>query len=260
MPQAIKHDLEMRDRGLVVILPECQGADLETLPAFLWKMFPTMEARVSIERGTPVTRGNGLPASALIGVDGTLLWSGHPSSGAKQIDELTEVELKKMSTGWGATPEAKKARQQLYGKRNLAEAKKQIDALADDNNEKVGLQQELATAFTWRKKAVQHLRDEGRLAEAKTMATALKKTASGVADWDAEVATLVAAFDGPEGQSELTQAKKVDGLLARVRDKKMKIADAIKPMRAIAKAAAGTKAGERAEKLAAAFEAAPSAK
>jgi hypothetical protein len=253
VPQAIKHDLEMRERGLVVILPECQGAALETLPAFLWQHFPTLQARVSIEHGTPVTRGRGIPWSALIGVDGKLLWSGSPSSGAKQVAALLETELKKVASGWGATPEAKKARAQLHGKRNLAEAKKVIDALADDNQEKAALQQELTAAFQWRIDGVKLLRDEGRFVEAKAAAAAAKKAVTGVAEWEAQVTPLVAAFESPEDQKELTYAKKIDGVLAGIRDKKTKVADAIKPLRAIAKSAAGTKAGERAEKLADAF-------
>lgn len=255
MPQAIKHDLELRERGLVVILPECQGSDMETLPAFMWKTFPNNQARVCVESGTPVVRGRGIPYSALIGVDGKLLWAGSPSGGGKQLEELLEAELKKVASGWGGTADAKRARAQIYGKRNFAEAKKIIDGLTDNDGDKAALQQELGTAFAWRVRAVAALRDEGRPVEAKAMALALKKSVTGVADWDAQVAPLVAAFDSPEDQKEMAPAKKIEAVLAGVRDKKTKLADAIKPMRAIAKSAAGTKAGARAEKLAAAFDA-----
>jgi hypothetical protein len=213
-----------------------------------------LEARVTAGGNVPIVRGRGIPYTALIGVDGVLRWAGSPSGGTKELDGLIDAELKKVAQGWGATPEAKKARAQLYGKRNLTEARKLIEAMADDDGEKATLQQELAAAFAWRANAVQHLRAEGRLADAKEMAQALKKAVAGSTEWEQQTAPLLAAFDAPEDQKELALAKKIDGVLAGLRGKKVKLADAVKPMRAIAKTGAGTKAGDRAELLAAAFE------
>lgn len=246
----------MRDRGLVVVLPEVQGATLDSLPAFLWKTFPKLEARVTRGGGVPIVMGRGIPYSALIGVDGTLLWAGHPSSGGKERDALIESELKKVATGWGDTPAARKARAQIYGKQNLAEAKKLIDALPEASaQERTELQQELATAYAWRVRTVKALRDEARFVEAKDAAQALKKSVAGLPEWEAEVTPLLAAFDTPEDQKEMTIAKKIEAQLRAVRAKKTKLADASRRMRAIAKSGAGTAAGARAEQLANAFDA-----
>lgn len=256
MPQAIEHDLEMRDRGLVVVLPEMQGATMESLPAFLWKTFPKLEARVVRGGGVPIVMGRGIPYSALIGVDGTLLWAGHPSSGGKDRDALIESELRKVATGWGDTPAARKARAQIYGKRDLAEAKKLIDALPEASApERADLQQELATAYAWRVRMVKALRDEARFLEAKAAAQALRKMVAGLPEWEAEVAPLLAAFDTPEDQTELTTSRRIETLLRAVRAKKMKLPEAGRGLRAIAKKGAGTAAGARAEQLANAFDA-----
>ena len=255
MPQAIEHDLEMRDRGLVVVLPEVQGATMESLPAFLWKTFPKLEARVVRGGGVPIVMGRGIPYSALIGVDGTLLWAGHPSSGGKDRDALIETELRKVATGWGDTPAARKARAQIYGKQDLAEAKKLIDALPETSaQERADLQQELATAYAWRVRSVQTLRDEARFLEARSAAQALQKSVAGLPEWEAEVAPLLAAFDTPEDQKELTIAKRIETLLRAVRAKRTKPPAASRRLRAIAKSGAGTAAGARAEQLANAFD------
>ncbi|HLU37746.1 MAG TPA: hypothetical protein VK081_00070, partial [Planctomycetota bacterium] len=177
----------------------------------------------------------------------------HPTGGTKELDELIEAELKKVAQGWGDSPEVRKARAQLYGKRNLAAARKQIEALPD-GEDKDALQRELTTAFSWRVKAVQALRDEGRFAEARETAQALKKAVAGVSDWEQQAATLLAEFDQPDLQKELAASKKIDTVFASIRAKKLKVADAVKPMRSIAKSAAGTKSGARAETLAALFE------
>lgn len=255
MPQAIEHDLEMRDRGLVVVLPEMQGATMESLPAFLWKTFPKLEARVVRGGGVPIVMGRGIPYSALIGVDGTLLWAGRPSSGGKDRDALIEAELKKVATGWGATPAVRKARAQIYGKQNLAEAKRLIDALPEaSTQERAELAQELATAYAWRVRAVQALRAEARFLEARDAAQALQKSVAGLPEWEAEVAPLLAAFDTPEDQRELTIAKRIEVQLRAVRAKSMKLPAASQRLRAIAKSGAGTAAGARAEQLAIAFD------
>ncbi|MEZ5964751.1 MAG: hypothetical protein R3F56_12965 [Planctomycetota bacterium] len=257
MPQAIEHDLDYRDRGLVVVLPEVQGATLQSLPSFLFKVFPKLEARVVRGGGVPIVMGRGIPYSALIGVDGTLLWAGHPSSGGKERDACIEAELKKVATGWGESLAAKKVRAQLYGKQDLAEAKKLIDALPDDPDaERQALQGELAVAHAWRVRAVQALRDEARFVESKQAAQALKKSVAGEPEWETEATQLLADFDAEAMTKELAAAKKVDVVLRAVRGKKVKLDVAERRLRAVAKSAAGTAAGTRAEQLADALAAA----
>lgn len=253
MPQAIEHDLEYRDQGLVVVLPEVQGATLQSLPAFLWKVFPKLEARVTQGGSVPIVMGRGIPYSALIGVDGTLLWADYPANGGKERDTLLAAELKKVAAGWGESPAAKKARAQLYGKQDLAEARRLVDALPGDDAERATLQGELATAYAWRVRAVQALRDEARFVEAKQAAAALKKSVAGAPEWEAEATRLLADFDTEGAAKELAVAKKIELVLRAVRGKKMKGDLAERRLRAVAKSGDGTAAGARAAQLAEAF-------
>ena len=120
MPSAIKHDAELSSKGLVTILVESQGSDQTQMEAFLWKRFPQNRCFSSVNTNVPIPRSGGLPHAAVIGVDGTILWSGNPLGQPKQIEELITAELAKVSKGFGDTPTQKKVRATLFGKDNLS--------------------------------------------------------------------------------------------------------------------------------------------
>lgn len=257
MPQALEHDLELRDRGLVVILPEVQGASLDQLPVFLWRTFPKLEARVCAGGNVPIVRGRGIPYSALIGVDGRLLWAGSPSAGGRERDELIEAELRKTATGWGASPAARKVRAQLYGKRDLAEAKRLLAAAVEAQDEEApALAKEIDVALAWRRRMVDVLVGEGRFVEARAAARALQKSVAGVPEWEQEAARAVETFATPELERELALGKRIEMLLRAAHGKKMQLEDAERRLRSIAASGNGTRSGERAANLADTFAAA----
>src|SRR5262245_46211726 len=87
------------------------GFGLQRFP----KDFSTTNAFITL-RETPFQSGiEGIPACALIGVDGKLLMIGHNGDLGSKLDEAIEAELKKIQTGWGKSPEAKKVRSLAYG-------------------------------------------------------------------------------------------------------------------------------------------------
>lgn len=95
------------DKGLLVFAPHVQSADRETLEMFLLKRGATYP--VAVKSNTSDYPGNGIPRGAIIGVNGKIIWEGHP--GSSQCDEIIEEELKKVD---------------FYGERLIAKSHKAI--------------------------------------------------------------------------------------------------------------------------------------
>jgi hypothetical protein len=95
------------DKGLLVFAPHVQSADRETLEMFLLKRGATYP--VAVKSNTSDYPGSGIPRGAIIGVNGKIIWEGHP--GSSQCDEIIEEELKKVD---------------MYGERLIAKTQKSI--------------------------------------------------------------------------------------------------------------------------------------
>ncbi len=242
VPTAIKHDHELSSRGLVTVLMERQGADTATLTAFMQQRFPDNDAFVCVSGSVPTPEFQGLPHTAVIGVDGTLLFDGSPSDGMKPIEEAIEAELTKVKKGWGDTAETRKVRAALYGKGDLAGAAAMVAALPE-GEERTMLQSEVENRYALAKKAVPTLQEQGRFLAAQTAAKSLLKAVGQKAEWVAEVTPLVAEFDKDTAKAELAAEKKLEKIDRALRDKKED--GAVKALQALAKSAGSGKVGER---------------
>ena len=174
MPSAIKHDHELSSKGLVSVLVHSQQATPDELQAFLLKTFPDNDCFVTPSAFVPTPASTGIPHAALIGVDGKLLWDGHPLGEPKKIQELIDAELLKVKKGWGETSEARKVRASLYGKNDLGGAAALIAALAD-GEEKTALQGELDRRYATQKKSITELQNQGRWLDSQAACKALLK-------------------------------------------------------------------------------------
>lgn len=246
MPSAIKHDHELSSKGLVSVLVHSQKATPDELQAFLLKTFPDNDCFVTPSAFVPTPASTGIPHAALIGVDGKLLWDGHPLGEPKKIQELIDAELLKVKKGWGETAEARKVRASLYGKNDLGGAAALIAALAD-GEEKTALQGELDRRYATQKKSITELQNQGRWLDSQAACKALLKDVGTKADWVAEVQPMLLAFDNPESKAELAADKKLEKIVKALRDKKRD--GAPKAIEALLKSAANTKVGERAQRL-----------
>jgi hypothetical protein len=261
VPHAYKLQKEHGKQGLVVVLVESQGTSKkEEMVGFVMSSFSKYanvnEAFITYgESGAPFPSGiDGLPQCALVGVDGKLLLIGNNGNLGGKVDEAIEAELKKVQTGWGRSPEAKKIRSLLYGKKKLGEAavaaaaaegKVKEDAKADFDEAKA----EVDARFVALKSAVTALMEAGRFADAKTAATDLQKSVKGKPEWDTEAASLVAEFAKPEVDKELKIEKSLVSIVKSIGDKKP-TEDHEKKFKDLAKKNEGTKVGARAALLA----------
>ena len=234
----------------MTIFLQSQEAKESSLPGFVWAHWPGFDARLANNTQLPLPKSQGIPHAIFIGVDGTVLWDGNPSGGEKQVRQLLEQELTKVKKGWGPNPETKTVRALLYGKQNLAEAKKAIDAIADSKL-KADLQGELDAVRSRRAAGVKHMVEDNRWIEAHDAALALQKSCTGVADWQADVTALLATFDTPEAKKELAADDKLAKFAAGLRSGKTKANQSQLPamLAPIAKNATGTQVGDRLAKL-----------
>lgn len=246
MPSAIKHDHEFAAKGLVTILVECQGADQNGLEAFLWKTWPENQCFSCVNVNVPLPPSRGIPHAGVLGVDGTLLWSGNPLGDAKKVEELIAAELDKVKKGWGDTPNQKKVRAALFGKDNLASAAALVAALPD-GEERTMLQAEIDARYAVKKRAIATLQEQGNWLGAQSAAKDLLKSVGSQATWVAEVQPLVAQFDAEENKAEMAAAKKLDKVVQSLRTKKGD--GAPKALEALLKDAGSTKVGARAQQL-----------
>lgn len=245
MPSAIRHDHELSSKGLVSILMERQGSNEAQLESFLWQKFPENDCFVCVGGNVPTPPSSGIPHGALIGVDGKLLWSGHPLSDAKQISQLIDAELDKVKKGWGGTAEARKVRAALYGKNSIGGALALVAVMAE-GEERTALQGEIDRRYASQKKAVTTLQEDGRWLDAQDACKALAKSVGKHETWEPEIAELLASFETEEGKAELATDKKLAKVIKMLRDKKADAAP--KQLEAIAKKAEGTKVGARAQR------------
>lgn len=246
VPNAIRHDHECAEKGLVTILVECQGADAKKLEAFLWKRWPDNQCFSCVGVGVPLPHSPGIPFAGVIGVDGTLLWAGSPVVESKKMDDLIAAELDKVKKGWGTTPAQKKVRAALFGKDNLAGAAALVAALPE-GEERTLLQAEVDARYAVKKSAITTLQEHGDWLGAQNAAKDLLKSVGSQASWVAEVQPLVAQFDTEENKVEMAAAKKLDKIVQSLRAKKGD--GAPKALESLIKDAGSTKAGERAKRL-----------
>jgi hypothetical protein len=270
VPHAIKMIEEMGKDGLVVLLPESQGCPADDILGFFVKKFPkntnaAFKAVVMSGQGLSTSPSSGgLPNAALIGVDGTVLWVGNPNGAPKKIEELTADEIKKIKGGWGKSPDAKKARAQMYGKGNLAEAAKILAAAEqgvkpEHKEDFDAAKAELEVRYAARKKGVTALTEKARLTEAQKAALALQKDVKGKAEWETEVAALVDGFKTPEMDKELKADQALMKMIAGWADK-APADEAATALDKFAKKNEGTKAANRAKEFAAAAKFNPNAR
>ena len=129
MPTAVKHQRELGD-DIQVIFVECQGADRDTYEAFAWKMKWMGNAAMWTEERPLPTLGSGLPETALIGVDGTVILQGSPGALGKRLNEALDAEIKKSKQAPEGTPAELKKAWTHFLKGEVAAALAECDKLA----------------------------------------------------------------------------------------------------------------------------------
>ncbi len=252
MPASIKLQQKLGD-DLQVIFVECQGADVDRYEAFAWSMkWMGTHAMWTHERPIP-TKGNGLPESALLGVDGTVLMQGNPMAWGKKLDEAIDKEIKKAKDAPAGTPkELAKPWSNFIGgdvAGSLAECDKlgATPALADAAK---SMREEIVKRTNAKIERATWLVDGGYLREAQALLDPLAKGTKGCAEFGERVAAQVARAAAKDQANELEAGKLLAATTDKMAGKGKPFDDAnVKALQHVVEKYKGTKAAARAERL-----------
>lgn len=246
MPTAVKHQRELGD-DVQVIFVECQGADRDTYEAFAWKMkWMGNAAMWTDERPIPTT-GSGLPETALIGVDGTVLMQGNPGALGKQLTEALEAEIKKSKQPPEGTPAELKKAWTLFLKGEIAAALAECDASAHASA--ADAKSEFESRTKARIERIGRLIDEGEFYAAEKLVGPLEKGLKANADLAAALAKHTARIADPANAKEREASKAYAALVEKVATEKPFEAGNVKKAAALAEKFVGAKTAERAKRF-----------
>lgn len=246
MPASTKLQEKYGD-DVQVIFVECQRTPKDEYEAFAWKMkWMGNGAMWTIERPIP-TKGNGLPETALIGVDGSVIMQGNPGDLGKKFDEALAAEVKKSKDAPAGAPKELKKAWQLFHKGDLAGALAECDRVAGDPGEQA--KKEFVARASAKVARAKWLIDNGHLSAAEKILGALERSVKP----NAELATKVAEAQARLASSELANEREADkaftSFVSRVAKEKPFEASNVKTAQTIASKFPGTKTAARAERF-----------
>lgn len=246
VPSALKLQEEFGD-DLQVIFVECQGSTRDQVEAFTWRMkWMGGRAMWTEERPFP-TVGNGLPETALVGIDGTILMQGYPGDMGGKLEEALVAEIKKSKEAPEGTPSALKPAWKSFLKGDVAAAIAECDKVGTD--EAKAAREEFTTRTTRRIARAKAQIDNGYLIDAEARLGQLAKDVKGLADLEAKVTAESARLAEPTRATEREAAKSWSSFVATVSQKKPFEAANVKKAEGLAEKYAGTKTAERATRF-----------
>jgi len=246
VPSALKLQQEYGD-ALQVLFVECQGSTRDQYEAFAWKMkWMGGHSMWTEERPFP-TVGNGLPETALVGIDGKILMQGHPGDMGKKLEEAIAAEIKKVKDAPAGTPTEVRGAWKSFLKGEIAAALAECDKLATD--EAKAAREEFVVRTQRRVARAKWLVDNGYLVEVEQHLGRLAKDVKGAADLEPAVAAEVARLAEPDRAAEREASKAYTTFVAQVAQKKPFEAANVKKAEGLAEKNAGTKSSERAARF-----------
>jgi hypothetical protein len=238
---------------LQVLFVEVQGADADTAEAFAWRQeWMGTAAMWSTERPLEL-EGTTIPKFALLDNDGNVLLSGNPLEQKKQIEEAVAAEVKKAKAPPAGTPAGLAKAWATFLKGDVTGALAACDALSHDaslGEAASTLRKELAARTDARLLRARWLIDNGYPSEAEAELAALTKAVKGCADFEESVAGQRARLALADAAPELEAAKALSSLQQRMLKNKPFEDANVKALAKLAEKHAGTKAAERAARLA----------
>jgi hypothetical protein len=246
VPASVKLQ-ELYGDDVQVVFVECQNTSKDVYQAFAWKMkWMGNGAMWTAERPLP-TKGNGLPETALIGIDGTVLMQGNPGDFGKKLEAAVAAEIKKAKEAPAGTPNELKKAWQLFNKDEIAAAIAECEKVANDAAGKAKI--EFVKRTTARLERAKRILETGQIGAAEKLLGALEKGVKGHAELEAKVAEQKAALAAPALASEREADKAFASFVAKIAREKPFDPGNVKKAEALASKYKGTKSAERAERF-----------
>jgi len=245
---------ELGPTGLISILLDTHNKSQDAIEASVMRLYPGNGSRLTRNQKLPIEYlDNGPPPDvALIGVDGRLLVAGSYTADFSKATKLAKAELKKLKTGWGDHPVARKLRAEVYGSKRLAKAMSMVEEALraePDQAELLQVQAEVLRRHHNWASSVGYLMEHGEYARALESAQGLAAAVEGNVEWQEQAAKLLATFETPEAQRELELDRKLASLLKPL-NKKKPSAKVVVKLRGFVDANSDTHVGLRAAHIA----------
>jgi hypothetical protein len=254
VPASIKLQQEYGDARQVLFV-EVQGASPEQSEAFAWRQkWMGTRAMWTTERPLEVA-GNGIPKFALLDTEGKVLLDGNPLEKKKKIEEAIAEQVKKSTSAPAGTPDKLAKTWTRFAKGEVAAALAECDKLGADASlaePAKTLRAEMVARTEAKIARGQWLVANGYVAEASDLFASLAKAVKGSADLEAKVSTELAHLQAPDKTlaAEVEASKALASLQQKmIKDKAFEDAN-VKALQKLAEKHAGTKAAERAARLA----------
>ncbi len=246
MPTAVKLQEEYGDE-VQVIFVHCQQASKDEQEAFAWRQKWRGNLAMWTEERPFDTKGGGLPETALVGIDGTILVQGNPGALGKKLEEALEAELEKARKAPDGTPKELAKAWTAFGKGDVAAAILECDKLTTD--EAKSARAEFVSRTEKKIERVQWLADNGYFPEAEAQLGKLQKSAKGVADLAPKLEEASKKLADESLKSEREASAAVDKMFDKIAKDKPFDEGNVKKVQALADKYKGTKAGARAERF-----------
>ncbi|MBK7878772.1 MAG: hypothetical protein IPJ77_24195 [Planctomycetes bacterium] len=230
-----------------VLFVECQNTPKDVYEAFAWKMkWMGNGAMWTTERPLSTT-GSGLPETAVLGIDGSVLLQGHPGDFGKKLEETIAAEIKKSKQAPAGTPKELEKAWSAFGKGDLAAAIAECDKLASDASK--AAKDEFVARTTAKIERAKRMIESGDVVAADALAAKLEKSTKGAVDLATKVAELKTKLASPELAAERDADKAFASFTNDVAKKKPFEPGNVKRAESLAKKHEGTKNGKRFERF-----------
>jgi len=239
---------------LTVLLVESQGASLDEVEALAYsRKWMGRPAIWTTER--PFRTGaRGLPNFVLLSCDGEVLLKGNPISMKAQIEETIKKEIKLSKKAPDGVPRSLKKAWTDFARGKYASALSAARKVADSTGPDAEAAASAVEVFSGRLFAkvarLNWMVDNGYLVEAEDFAEELSKQFRGLEQFDSQVKEISKKLASPAMKNEMAAAKTFAKLEKKVSAEGLEGA-ALRQLAKFAEKKAGTKAADRARRLAA---------
>ena len=246
MPTSVKLQEKFGD-DVQVIFVECQNTTKDVFEAFAWKMrWMGNNAMWTAERPLS-TKGAGLPETALIGIDGSVIMQGNPGGFGKKFEEAVNAEVKKAKSAPSGTPKELEHAWKSFLKGDFGDAIAECDKLASDDAK--AAREEFVSRITPRITRVKWMIENGYIVEADQEVAALEVGLKADATLSAKVAEHKALLTAAGMADEREADKAFTAFVSKVAKEKPFDAPTVKKAEILAAKHKGTKTAGRIERF-----------
>lgn len=246
MPTSVKLQ-EKFGSDIQVIFVECQNTEKDVFEAFAWKMrWMGNNAMWTAERPLS-TKGTGLPETALIGIDGSVIMQGNPGSFGKKLEEAVNAEIKKSKSAPSGTPKELEHAWKSFLKGDIADALAECDKLASDDSK--AAREEFVSRVNARLARVKWMVENAYIVAADKEVAELEKSLEGDAALSGKVSGLKALLTAADMKDERDADAAFTSFVSKVAKEKPFASPTVKKAEALASKHKGTKTAGRIERF-----------